>query len=450
MNSEHKQSDQHLESVLDFLSKEIAATSEPVQGQESQADDIDSVVSKLLQQVVHESEGTAEKGLPEAPRNSIQSMLAGMAGYEELKANPQGIFEESVSRTAGLPEAVRHENGAAGKNNVRQFPMEKPQGQFSNPSVEPPPVQPPVEEPLPAPYAVPASTAEVKAAAPQVPAAREQLKPAKSNALIIALGGLAAVLAIAGVYFFFGHNGSEAGGLNASLPLDSTESAANAPAIAPAPPAMQNAATIRDREAASAVPASGKPMNEDAGKRTPSAAASMLPQNASAEIAESNIAVSAVAQTTAGSPVPVGAAVPQPPSESVPAFSLPALPQGPQAQVTPPVMITAPTAMPIPAKPAAKPKVAVSEELVQAVAVQKVAPVYPELAKKYKITGTVTLNVQISETGKVTQAAVVNGPAMLHAAALAAVRQWLFKPASLNGNNVSSSGTVSIVFNTPR
>jgi protein TonB len=98
----------------------------------------------------------------------------------------------------------------------------------------------------------------------------------------------------------------------------------------------------------------------------------------------------------------------------------------------------------------AKPKVAAAHELVQAVAIQKVAPVYPYLAKKYNVTGTVTLDIQISEAGRVTQAAAVSGPEMLRAAALAAVQQWRFKPASLNGNNVSSKGTVSIVFNTPR
>ena len=66
MSSEEKQYDQRLESVLDFLSKEIAATSGPVQGQESQAEDIDSVVSNLLQQVVRDSETTSESAPHEA------------------------------------------------------------------------------------------------------------------------------------------------------------------------------------------------------------------------------------------------------------------------------------------------------------------------------------------------------------------------------------------------
>ena len=56
----------------------------------------------------------------------------------------------------------------------------------------------------------------------------------------------------------------------------------------------------------------------------------------------------------------------------------------------------------------------------------RVAPVYPELAKRMKIMGAVKVEATIDAEGKVTDAKAIGGNSMLVAAAEAAVRQWKF------------------------
>jgi TonB family protein len=57
----------------------------------------------------------------------------------------------------------------------------------------------------------------------------------------------------------------------------------------------------------------------------------------------------------------------------------------------------------------------------------KVWPVYPELAKKMNITGTVKVEVTVSPNGTVKDAKVVGGHPVLASAALDAVKKWRFE-----------------------
>lgn len=66
-------------------------------------------------------------------------------------------------------------------------------------------------------------------------------------------------------------------------------------------------------------------------------------------------------------------------------------------------------------------------------AISKVQPVYPEIAKRMNISGVVEVEVTVDESGKVTDATAVNGPAMLRASAEAALKQWKFKPGGGKG-----------------
>jgi len=59
---------------------------------------------------------------------------------------------------------------------------------------------------------------------------------------------------------------------------------------------------------------------------------------------------------------------------------------------------------------------------------RRVAPVYPELAKRMHIGGTVRVSTTIAADGKVTQAKAVSGNKLLEAAAEDAIRQWRFEP----------------------
>ncbi|MGB8262101.1 MAG: energy transducer TonB [Terracidiphilus sp.] len=60
----------------------------------------------------------------------------------------------------------------------------------------------------------------------------------------------------------------------------------------------------------------------------------------------------------------------------------------------------------------------------------KVPAVYPEIAKRMHISGTVHLSVTIDAEGKVTDVKTLTGNRMLGSAAEDAVRRWRFAPAA--------------------
>jgi TonB family protein len=57
---------------------------------------------------------------------------------------------------------------------------------------------------------------------------------------------------------------------------------------------------------------------------------------------------------------------------------------------------------------------------------QRVPPIYPELAKRMKITGEVKVDATVDADGKVTDAKAVSGSRVLCMAAEDAVRKWKF------------------------
>jgi len=73
-------------------------------------------------------------------------------------------------------------------------------------------------------------------------------------------------------------------------------------------------------------------------------------------------------------------------------------------------------------------------------------PVYPELAKRARTTGVVTVEVVIDATGKVIAAKAVKGPSMLHQAAERAATQARFSPTLLSGQPVKVAGVINYNF----
>jgi len=78
--------------------------------------------------------------------------------------------------------------------------------------------------------------------------------------------------------------------------------------------------------------------------------------------------------------------------------------------------------------------------------ISSVPPVYPQLARTQRVSGEVKVDALIDENGRVTGTKVVSGPVMLHQAAVDALRQWKYKPATLNGKPVSMHVVVTIQF----
>lgn len=62
--------------------------------------------------------------------------------------------------------------------------------------------------------------------------------------------------------------------------------------------------------------------------------------------------------------------------------------------------------------------------------VSKVAPVYPEIARRMHVGGVVVLQLTVAPDGSVTDAKVESGHALLGSAAQEAVRRWRFEPAA--------------------
>ena len=75
------------------------------------------------------------------------------------------------------------------------------------------------------------------------------------------------------------------------------------------------------------------------------------------------------------------------------------------------------------------------EELPEAVS--KALPIYPDLAREAGVDGTVNVQALVGKDGKVKDTKVVKSVPMLDAAAVTAVRQWVFKPALSNNQPVA-------------
>jgi TonB family protein len=75
-------------------------------------------------------------------------------------------------------------------------------------------------------------------------------------------------------------------------------------------------------------------------------------------------------------------------------------------------------------------------------------PIYPERARHKHISGTVTISARIGRDGRIHSMKLVSTPDPdLAIAALAAVRQWTYKPYSLNGEPTEVQTTIRVNFN---
>jgi periplasmic protein TonB len=84
---------------------------------------------------------------------------------------------------------------------------------------------------------------------------------------------------------------------------------------------------------------------------------------------------------------------------------------------------------------------------VDASVVKKAKPIYPAGAKTMGVSGKVEVKVLISESGRVIEATAVSGHVTLRAAAEAAARQWVYKPATLDGVPMKTESVLTFTFN---
>jgi TonB family protein len=81
--------------------------------------------------------------------------------------------------------------------------------------------------------------------------------------------------------------------------------------------------------------------------------------------------------------------------------------------------------------------------------IHRVEPEYPADARDKHVQGAVTLDVQIGGNGAVRSVAVLEGNPVLGEAAIAAVRQWRYRPYSVDGHPVEMQTRVTIRFSLP-
>jgi protein TonB len=78
--------------------------------------------------------------------------------------------------------------------------------------------------------------------------------------------------------------------------------------------------------------------------------------------------------------------------------------------------------------------------------VKSVPPLYPQMARTQRISGNVSIDAVVDVDGNVGTMKVLSGPAILHRAALDAVKQWRYEPAMLDGKPTASHLTVIVQF----
>jgi|SRR5262245_2123958 len=106
-----------------------------------------------------------------------------------------------------------------------------------------------------------------------------------------------------------------------------------------------------------------------------------------------------------------------------------------------PTPVVKPTATPAPDN-----VVRLTSKLTQGRVLRRVQPPYPVIAKHAHIQGSVQVQIDISETGAVTNVILLSGHPLLRDAALQAAKQWLFIPTELNGQPVRAIGLLTFNF----
>jgi protein TonB len=97
-------------------------------------------------------------------------------------------------------------------------------------------------------------------------------------------------------------------------------------------------------------------------------------------------------------------------------------------------------------KIAAPTKMSISAGVAGGLLIQKTTPVYPQIAREARVSGTVVIQATISKTGSLENLRAVSGPTMLRQPALDAVKTWRYKPYMLDGEPVDVETTVSVTF----
>jgi len=100
----------------------------------------------------------------------------------------------------------------------------------------------------------------------------------------------------------------------------------------------------------------------------------------------------------------------------------------------------------IPVPPPAVTRAFRPSSLLEGSLIRRAQPVYPPLARRARIQGSVVLAAVISKTGTIENLILISGHPMLIPAALQAVSQWRYRPYILNGEAIEVDTQITVNF----
>jgi TonB family protein len=237
------------------------------------------------------------------------------------------------------------------------------------------------------------------------------------------------------------------------VPVAKAAPAVTQPAPTPAPAATNEVAATTPM-AESPAPGASVPVAANPAPATgPANKPSSVPEKPAPEKTAPSVKTQPAAVATAPvtpKPPAAAAAVSTPSNLEVKASAPLSVPVMARQQEPPPkTMLSVPVAAPAKMPDLPKPEAPATEILrrastpVAAQLLESVSPSYPMAAKAMHQQGVVRLSAKVSPQGRVTEVNWVSGNALFRDSAMTAVRQWRYKPASLDGQPVES--TVEIV-----
>jgi TonB family protein len=186
-------------------------------------------------------------------------------------------------------------------------------------------------------------------------------------------------------------------------------------------------------------PASGGGVPGNAAEASSGSAPAATPVQANAPVAQ------AVPPPRPVAPPAQISAVPQPSASGAGNAGIPSSLKSQMASMTP----EASGARPAEAAMSSIEPVNLPESAALGLLTQPVDPVYPDAAKASGLRGSVVLQVLIGRDGAVQDAKFLQGSLVFARAAIDAVKQWRFKPYSMNGRAVSVQSVITLNFKPP-
>lgn len=469
--------------VLDFLDKEISASAKSVHGGNTQQEDVDALVSDLLKMAIAatDEQNPHQEVISEEDLNSWFADI--FDGHDDGSKPKTHDASPEATRLYGraLKETEMTNRGSAGLRLAGGEPSHEAPALLRAP--DPPMPSEIVAEAVTPSGALPLSfgQAPLKSHAdsgPPTPTCRTtpvredadilalaSRRPGRTSRMLIAGATFVCVLLVigAGTHYFSGFTSR-----SSSMPIVPAAPAGAATVLVATPPPTPP----NPRAEAKGLPAQSP--NSAAVRITPAA-----PEAQSRRNNPDSAAAREEIVTSLESPMPfpqssLAAETTAPIASIDKAMTLKTTdadgsttnpqPHAPQNDVPPATIIVNHAPLSILGRPAppnalnleaiapasiSEAQLSASRRVEQPVLISQVRPVYPEMARRMHLTGTVLLDIRIDGQGKVVKATPLTGSPLLRSAAEDAVMKWRYRPASIDGTTIQSQRQVSIVFNKP-